>query len=843
MDIASKVEEISEFLVLADLDDLQELANLHTLFVDFQTIAENEGVSPLPEAAEKLAKIIEGLILNQSSDAQAELEVVSRSISVIQEIVRDKRAAEDVEFPEELKLDLSPQVLDDYPKPEAAPEPEPGTEPEPTKALTLPTDLTLNRVAIIQVDPELLTDFIHETREHLDSSENLLLALESNPEQQEDAINSIFRAIHTTKGLSSFIGLNHFETLSHRLETLLDHGRQKKISLQGRNIDLALKSVDALREIVNHLTYNAGELTEQAPGNFNDIIARLDQAQREAVAGAPLPRATLRSAPAFITEASELLDEVERCLLDLEKAPKDREAVNTLFRAFHTIKSSAALIGIKDIESFAHCLETFLDQARDHAFAIEGSSLNLVFDAQSVLKLAITALDEAVKNSGFFAMPETESLMARARLLSQGIKPEKADFELTPTPSAEKESHAKIVKEVIRVESERLDLMIDTIGELVISVSMLSQTEELRGGLSSELGRRYGQLNKITRSLQEMAMSLRMVPIRPVFQKIARLIRDLARKSGKEIDFTMSGEDTELDKTVVDRIGDPLVHMARNAVDHGIEDFAADRVQNGKPSKGAIHLRAFHKSGSIFIEIEDDGKGLNRDEIFARAVERDLTLPDTQLTDDEIFSFIFEPGFSTAKEITEISGRGVGMDVVKRDIEALRGGVDIQTSLGKGCVFSVRLPLTLAIIDGMVVRVGHERYIVPTLSIARTVSPKEGDLAYALGRGLMLVDQDETVPVISLRELFGVTDNLDITRRDNLVVVVDDDAGRVGLLVDELLGQEQIVIKPLGEALGAVQGVSGAAIMPDGLVGLILDISGIVKTTRARQGLRISENQ
>jgi len=366
------------------------------------------------------------------------------------------------------------------------------------------------------------------------------------------------------------------------------------------------------------------------------------------------------------------------------------------------------------------------------------------------------------------------------------------------------------------------------IGELVIAESMVSQSEELRELNSTKLARHLSQLDKITRELQEMATSLRMVPLRSTFQKMARLVRDLAKKSGKPVEFVMTGEDTELDKSVVDKIGDPLVHMVRNAVDHGIEVSPEERRKRGKPPVGRIELRAFHKGGNIHIEIEDDGRGLDCEAILAKARERGLVREGDSLSEREIFNLIFQPGFSTAKVVTDVSGRGVGMDVVKRNIEALRGQIEIQSEPGKGSVFSIRLPLTLAIIDGMVVRVGAERYIVPTLNIVRSVRPRPQDLSTVLHRGEMLSLQGELIPLFRLAELFEI-EGAQQDPTEGLVVVVEDEGRQIGLLTDELVGQQQIVIKTLGEALQGVRGISGGAIMPDGRVGLILDVGGLIR--------------
>jgi len=336
------------------------------------------------------------------------------------------------------------------------------------------------------------------------------------------------------------------------------------------------------------------------------------------------------------------------------------------------------------------------------------------------------------------------------------------------------------------------------------------------------------------------------VPVRPVFQKMARLVRDLAKKTNRKVEFVMSGEDTELDKNVVDKIGDPLVHMVRNAVDHGLEISAEDRVAAGKDAVGRIELRAFHKGGNICIEIEDDGRGLPRDKILAKAIERGLVREGETLSDREIHNLIFEPGFSTAKQVTDISGRGVGMDVVRRNIEELRGTCEIMSEHGKGSRFQIKLPLTLAIIEGMVISCGGEHYIVPTLSVVRLVRPAADDLFHVFDRGEMLAYEDQHLPLFRLGQLFDVPAETDPDKA--VVVVVEDEGKKIGLMADDLLGQQSIVIKSLGEAMRDTDGVAGGAIMSNGNVALILDVAGLIRVAHKSPSSRsltgaVSESQ
>lgn len=401
------------------------------------------------------------------------------------------------------------------------------------------------------------------------------------------------------------------------------------------------------------------------------------------------------------------------------------------------------------------------------------------------------------------------------------------------------------IEESVRVPVTRLDQLIDAIGEAVIAQSMIvadSVISDIETPTTVEardsLRRKVARAELIMRQIQELSMSLRMVSVKGVFQKMARLARDLSKKMDKKVDFVMEGENTELDKTVVENIGDPLVHMVRNAIDHGLET-AEERLASGKSAVAKVVMRAFHKAGSVYIEIEDDGRGLSRPRILAKAIEQKLISPNEELTDAEVWNLIFRPGFSTAAKVTDVSGRGVGMDVVRRNIEALRGSVEISSVTGKGSLFTIRLPLTLAIIDGMVVRTRKERYIVPTLSIHTTVKPTPEQLSTVTGKGEILNLRGELIRLVRLSDVFScggqrgyVKEPSGMRQADGVVLVVEDMLGKkAGILVDEILDQQQVVIKNLG-AMGDVPGVTGGAIMNDGSVALIIDVGGVLRSAQ-----------
>lgn len=384
-----------------------------------------------------------------------------------------------------------------------------------------------------------------------------------------------------------------------------------------------------------------------------------------------------------------------------------------------------------------------------------------------------------------------------------------------------------VVDSSVRVSTSRLDRLIDMVGELVIAHSMVAQDDIVINGNNHDLIKKISHTTKIVRELQDMSMSLRMVPLKATFSKMTRLVRDVARKTGKQVHLITEGEETEIDRNLVDVINDPLVHMIRNAVDHGIESPEI-RQEKGKNETGQVKLAAYHSAGNVVVEIQDDGKGLDRDVILTKAIQNGLISDGAALSDREIFNLVFEPGFSTATEVTDVSGRGVGMDVVRKNIESLRGQVEIHSVKGVGSTFKMGLPLTLAIIDGMVVRVGEETYVIPTVSIIKSIKPEPEDVSTVYGRGEMISVQGKLIPLVRLVDLYGLGGE-DVDDDHMLVVIVEDEHHKAGLVIHELIGRQQVVIKTLGETMRHIPGISGSAIMPNGRVGLILDVGSLMR--------------
>ena len=591
--------------------------------------------------------------------------------------------------------------------------------------------------------------------------------------------------------------------------------------------------------------------------------------------------------PDFITESGECVTHSEAALLQLEANPSDEEAVNTVFRAFHTVKGTSAFLGLTRIAAFAHEAESLLSRVRDKEIAYTRGCADLSLRSADMLKALLTVVETALAGDGRMPVPEgyfelldalagydpsrdADGVAIPARPAGDEVFPtdalaaaasEKRGVMLTPSAAMAAIASAMTATDgpstpalaaaptpapaasaavpsantgggtgagnsadaTIRVRTDRLDRLIDMVGELVIAQSMIAGDDTFAGGTQHELLRKVTHAGKIVRELQGLSMSMRMVPLRPTFQKLARVVRDTATKAGKSVQFVTEGDDVEIDRTMVDRLGDPLVHMVRNAVDHGVEP-PHERGAAGKATRGVVRLNAYHASGNVVVELIDDGRGLHRDKIVQKAIEKGLIESDKGMTDSEVFNLIFAPGFSTAEKITDISGRGVGMDVVRRNLEAIRGRIDITSVPGKGTTFAIRLPLTLAVTDGMLVRVGEERFIIPLTHIHMSFRPEPSMLSTVVGKGEMVLLRGELMPIVRLHRLFDVPNAVQ-SPLAGLLMIVGDGRKRTALLVDDLLGQQQVVAKALSEGLGKVEGVSGGAILGDGRVGLILDVN------------------
>ncbi len=635
-----------------------------------------------------------------------------------------------------------------------------------------------------------------------------------------------------------------------------------------------------------------------APGDLQRGLARLQQA----LSGSARPAAeetppVVQPAPApfslaqdpelvadFVLESREHLTSIEQRLLTLEKEPKDADAINSVFRGFHTIKGLAGFLEFEAIQEMSHEVETALNLAREGNLAITPVVIDVILESVDYLRRAMAAVesgeghgadaghsrliervqslmkaepaaaspdtsdfgtvpsgtqtfDSSATASGSTVDPAAEPAVPALALPAEHSRPEspqkpdlasKPDTAMKMEISAKPEGDAKRAaaeSSSVRVDTAKLDYLVDMVGEMVIAQAMVRHNEVISDAADQRLQRDLAQLTRITGEVQRTAMAMRMVPIGQLFQRTARQIRDLSRKVGKQIELVTRGEDTELDKTIAEELADPLMHMVRNSVDHGIET-PDGRLAAGKPLQSKVTLSAYHQAGQIVIEIADDGRGLDCHKILAKARQKGLIDDAQHLSENDIFRLILAPGFSTAEQITDISGRGVGMDVVTRQVERLRGRIEIRSQAGEGTTFLLKLPLTLAIIDGLVVTVGGHRYIVPLFSVSEMFRPAAETIFTVQNRQEMAMVRERLLPVMRLYKRFGIPPRSEDPYQ-SLMVVAETEEQSFCLMVDDLVGKQEVVIKSLGESLGRIPGIAGGAILGDGRVGLILDMGGL----------------
>lgn len=666
--------------------------------------------------------------------------------------------------------------------------------------------------------------FFEESFEGLEVMESGLLALGVG-EPDLEAINTIFRAAHSIKGGSGTFGFTAISEFTHVMETLLDEMRAGKRLVSREAVDVLLEGVDRLRGLLAAARDGTAADVEEIAATSRRLEALLqgDSVATVAAPAAPVAGAAskaigwrVRFAPAphlFQTgnDPARLLREL--IALGPSKVECDLGRVPTSLGEFDPETCYLAwTVELENDVSEAAVREVFEWVDNDAEIQITPLEAGPATDEQAPNPVLAVVPDAAERRSGDERRGEEDRRQGDRRQPAQAAAPSTSS---------------------IRVDIDKVDALINMVGELVITQSMLSQlaadfdlalVEKLRAGI--------GQLERNTRELQESVMSIRMMPISFSFNRFPRLVRDLSAKLGKQINLKMTGENTELDKTVLEKIGDPLVHLVRNALDHGIEAPEV-RTAKGKPAVGTLTLNAFHEGSNIVIEIIDDGAGLDRDRILAKARERGIVGEHEQLAEEQIFDLIFAPGFSTAAVVSDVSGRGVGMDVVKRNIKDLGGVVEVESKPGEGSVFRIRLPLTLAILDGQLVRVGGEVYIVSLVSIIESLQVKPEAVSSVAGQAELYRLRDEYLPIVRLHHLFDIepdSENL----RDGLLVIVEAEGRKVGLFVDDLLGQQQVVIKSLQTNFRRVDGISGATILGDGKVAMILDTAGLIHLSRTQ---------
>ena len=713
--------------------------------------------------------------------------------------------------------------------------------------------------------------FFDEAAEHVAIVEEGLLALEQNPDDR-DLLNKIFRSAHSIKGGAGMFGFTAVAQFTHKMETLLDLLRNGQKAVTPTVADLLLRSTDCMKTLI--------EATKTGATVDDDTVQRLTtELASESTAGAQPAAAVPKEVkpaqvpngpvahgyaidwtppdwlfqrgldPLQIMRELKSLGNLTEVVMDLSRLPDLAEIdAEKCYLSWHIKLASAKEKKV---------IEAVFDFVREDSKLVieERDTLNVKGDTSESNNApqdtphpsAPTSLAEEggpkplgtiLVESGVVSPAALDQALAQQKKVGEILVEQKVvtsqqvEQALQKQKQQESAAHAKKTDTAsIRVDTAKIDKLINLVGELVITQSMLSDLgSRFEMKQLPLLLERMAELERNTREIQERVMGIRMLPIGTAFSRFPRLVRDLSAKAGKKIQLVLSGEETELDKTVIESIGDPLTHLVRNSADHGLEP-PEERLDNNKPELGTIKLNAFHEGGNICITVEDDGRGLNRDKIVAKAIKQGLIGENDKLSDDQIWPLIFRPGFSTAEKITDVSGRGVGMDVVKRNIEALGGTVSIKTVMGKGTTFTLKLPLTLAIIEGMTVRIGRETYIVPLLSILESIQPKREMVKTVVGKGELMNVRGTYLPMIKLYEVFNSQpDHTDPVK--GILLILETEGERVAVMVDEILGQQQVVIKSMEQNFRKIEGIAGATILGDGTIGFILDVRGLLEIAR-----------
>jgi two-component system chemotaxis sensor kinase CheA len=666
--------------------------------------------------------------------------------------------------------------------------------------------------------------FFEESFEGLDVMESGLLDM-GEGEVDSEEINAIFRAAHSIKGGSGTFGFTDISSFTHVMETLLDEMRDGRRSVTQHAVDILLRSVDVLREMLSSVKDGADLDQEQVDSMQGELQALLEGEDGAAVA-----------APAAKEPEGDAAGGITGWHIVFRPHPHMMRTGNDPLRI---IRELAALGDLK-VEGDISLLPRLAEYEPEDSYLSWDLHLTGDVDRDAISEV----FDWVEDDCDLAVMPIQSEAAVSAQQAAQEEPPEEAQPERRSAdrrqstdrreqPLDRRQGDRRAAKSTgsssIRVDIQKIDALINMVGELVITQSMLGmlgedfsmdRVERLQDGLS--------QLERHTRELQESVMQIRMLPISFTFSRFPRLVHDLSSKMGKKIELKMTGENTEVDKTVIEKIGDPLVHLVRNSLDHGIE-MPEERIAAGKPETGTVRLSAFHKGGNIIIEIRDDGKGLDRDRILSKAIERGLVTEDQTLSDRQIYELIFLPGFSTAEQVSDVSGRGVGMDVVRKNINELGGSIEIESEKGVGSAIIIRLPLTLAILDGQTITVGDETYIVPLVSIIESIQVRPEMVNLIAGRGETFKLRNDYLPIVRLHDIFGIENAKATELSEGLLVVVEGEGRHCGLFVDDLVGQQQVVIKSLEANYQKVDGISGATILGDGSVALILDIQGVIR--------------
>jgi len=726
-------------------------------------------------------------------------------------------------------------------------------EEEDNNNLDAIIDGTLKPTECNVVD-EFFNEFAAETNEHLDEIENNILTLEKDL-SNEELVHVIFRYLHTIKGLAGFAGQTLIQRLSHETETILDLCRKENCPVTKDILNITLGTVDIIRKICTDCTLlSNAEFIEIVYGQLKNIENEVLVAENQNIQETEVDDEFLQD---FITEAKDHLEAIEMNILNLEKEPENEEIIHSLFRSFHTIKGLAGFVEQVLIGKIAHQTESLLDKCRkkttkvstkvvdiilnstdfikkicennaiskDRDFLVEvNTHMQGIQDAEVAPQEASDVIPLQIPKIGEILVEENKLKPEEVKVIIEKQKTEYPDLKFGQIAVKEKKVETKDIlnavrvqqnkvlssEEYMRIATSKVDNLVDMVGELVITQSLVEQQAISSFGTDNIFYTNFNRMARITKDLQNLAMYLRLIPLKSTFQKISRIARDTINELNKEIEFSTSGDDTEIDRIVTEKLLDPLVHLVKNAIWHGIE------------TKGVVKVSAYNKRGNIFIEVSDDGNGINTERVYQKALEKGLIDPNTEYADKEIQEFIMLPGFSTVEVANNIAGRGVGMDVVRTEIQKIGGKIDIISEKGKGSTFVLKIPVNHAIMNGTIVDINGSNYIIPTINVKQILQPKEEQWIYIHSRKAGIKVRDDIIPLISIDSLFGVPE-----KSSNLVIILEQEQKYRALPVINVLDRREIVVKPLGKEFSGLNFLSGMSILGDGKVSLILDVDSM----------------
>jgi two-component system chemotaxis sensor kinase CheA len=692
--------------------------------------------------------------------------------------------------------------------------------------------------------------FIEEAGEIIEKLDVDIIRFEENS-TDFDLLNEIFRGVHTLKGNANAFGFTRLGEFVHHFEDVLDYYRSTKETVEPQYLSLMVDSVEVIKDVMTCELDALPDLPEDYEACLEHIIELLALKKNGGVT-----IAHAQTVPAVMDLAAEFAigdeegeeDVVTATIARMQEART--EGLN-LFRIEMMLDTDCYKRGfdhvliIKLLAQKAKLIESFFELQE------VGTLGEFETDVNAIKKVTVIVLSDETSSEvaeyfeflmdNEYAIVFIDPIVATVAPSVAVVEKQSATEQAVVFPEKEKQEERRGTERTttgstIRIDTLKLDELFDSVGELVIAQNFIAQNETIRAIEDEGISRAIETLSKITKRIQDRVMSLRMVAIRDTFDKMKRVVRDTSKKTLKEVHLVVLGEDTEIDKTMIDSLSDPMIHIIRNAIDHGLEADAQERLDAGKSVEGTVTLRAYHKSGNIVISVSDDGRGINKERVLQKAIERGVITGDENLTDSQIFALVMQPGFSTAAVISDLSGRGVGLDVVKTSIEKLRGKIEIESKEGVGTTLSMVLPLTLAIIDGMLVQTAGEIYIIPTLSVVESFRPDREIVHVIKGQGEFVSLRGQHIPVIRLTDVFSLSTQTHLDPWDGILVCVETEAGRIAILVDELVGRQQVVIKTLGKSLAKLKEVTGGAILGNGDIALILNVDALRPMVEAAHG-------